>query len=262
MKKEPHMLTIGELAKRVGVRTSTLRYYEKEGLLQANGRSEAGYRLYHPKAEQRLRLIQRAQRVGFSLADIRTLLHAWEHGNLNDKTLIKTAETRYMTLEKQITELLVLQHELELFLQDLHQKHPQHTTTPFDELLSHICTNPAAPPTSTTILDWLRRYTGCVLASNTAQTIINILRHRHFHIWQENDAYCILVVGHDDEIGHALQQLAQLEGNCQVHTHPEPELTYNDEGYLFVARGENAFIFARFFLALEQETENQIPPPP
>ncbi|MCA9931608.1 MAG: MerR family DNA-binding transcriptional regulator, partial [Anaerolineales bacterium] len=40
------MLTIGQLAKRVGMRTSTLRFYEAEGLLLPNGRSESGYRQY------------------------------------------------------------------------------------------------------------------------------------------------------------------------------------------------------------------------
>ena len=44
-------LTIGQLAKRVGVRTSTLRYYEDEGLLAPVRRSEAGYRLYDEQAE-------------------------------------------------------------------------------------------------------------------------------------------------------------------------------------------------------------------
>ena len=49
------MLTIGELARRVGLRTSALRYYEKEGLLEPTERSEAGYRLYAPEAEETLR---------------------------------------------------------------------------------------------------------------------------------------------------------------------------------------------------------------
>ncbi len=70
------MLTIGKLAKLVGLRTSALRYYEAEGLLFPNGRSESGYRLYKPEAARRLYLIQRAQRLGFSLANIRTLLEA------------------------------------------------------------------------------------------------------------------------------------------------------------------------------------------
>jgi DNA-binding transcriptional MerR regulator len=247
------MLTIGELAERVGVRTSTLRYYEKVGLLLPDGRSDAGYRLYYPRAEHRLRLIQRAQRLGFSLADIDTLLSGWDTGDLSDEALIATAENRYLALERRVTELMVVQHELELFLQDLHKRESQGGPTPFDELLEHVCADPVATPTSITMLDWLRRYSGCVLTTDKAQALLDSLRGQHVHVWQEDESYHILIVSHDPEVGQALQELAQLEANCQAHTHPMPELTYGDEGYLFVARGDNAFIFARLFLALEQE---------
>jgi len=57
--------TIGQLATQVRVRTSTLRYYEEQGLLTPAGRTESGYRLYDEQAEQTLYFIQRAQRLGF-----------------------------------------------------------------------------------------------------------------------------------------------------------------------------------------------------
>ncbi len=250
------MFTIGQLAKRVGMRASALRYYEAEGLLQPNGRSDSGYRLYGPEAEQTLRLIQRAQRLGFALTDIRQLLKGWHTGHLSDEALLQTAESRHLTLERQITELLVLQHELELFLQDLHQREREETAvTPFDRLLERVCANPAAQPTSKTLLNWLGQYTGCVLMTQEGQTLLNRLRGQHSHIWQEEDTYHILVVSHETAVGQALESLARLESNCQTHSHPTPELTDNHEGFLFTARGENAFIFARLFLALEQERE-------
>ena len=91
-------LTIGQLAKQMGVRTSTLRYYEKEGLITPDGRSDAGYRLYKPEAAQTIQLIQRAQRVGFSLADIKALLASWTSGDLSNQKLIETAEARFLAL--------------------------------------------------------------------------------------------------------------------------------------------------------------------
>ena len=251
------MLTIGQLADRVGVRTSTLRYYEQEKLLAPDDRSEAGYRLYEPEAEQKLRFIQRAQRLGFSLADIRTLLRGWETGNLSDQAIIATAKDRYHALEKQVTELLVLQHELELFLQDLSNRdeQPAGADSSFDQLLARICANPVAQPPAKTMLDWLTQYTGCILTSQAGQAILDKLRGQHVHIWQEDSAYHILVVSQDAAVAQALEDLAMLEANCQTHSHPTPELIYNDEGYLFIARGENAFVFARLFLALEQDRE-------
>ena len=163
------MLTIGQLAKQGGVRTSTLRYYEGEGLLEPNDRSESGYRLYEETAVNRLQLINRAQRLGFSLAEIRALLQAWESGNLSDEAAISTAENRYMVLERQITDLLIQQHELELFLQDLKQRQQQGndgTSVAFDEMLARVCSNPIPHPPANTLLYWLQEHTNCVLNSS------------------------------------------------------------------------------------------------
>ncbi|MBE2222958.1 MAG: MerR family transcriptional regulator [Anaerolineae bacterium] len=249
------LLTIGQLAKQVNVRTSTLRFYEKEGLLQPNGRSDSGYRLYHPDASQTVHLIQRAQRLGFSLADIRPLLHAWETGNLNDDAVIQTAENRYLALEEQITRQLVQQHELALFLQDLHMREETAVSphSAFDQLLARVCASPEIQAQAHFMFDWLLNQAGCVLTSTTGQQLLDRLRGQHIHIWQEDDTYHILIVSNDPAVGSALQELAQLEATCEAHSHLIPEFTYNDEGYLFIAKGENAFIYARLFMALEAE---------
>src|SRR2546430_3244719 len=67
------MLTIGKLAETAGVSSDTLRYYEREGLIEPAGKSPAGYRLYD-KDSARLRFIRQAQQCGFTLAEIRELL--------------------------------------------------------------------------------------------------------------------------------------------------------------------------------------------
>jgi MerR family Zn(II)-responsive transcriptional regulator of zntA len=68
------MLTIGKLAAAAGVRSDTLRYYEREGLIEPAGKSPAGYRLYDKDSARRLRFIRQAQHCGFTLAEIRELL--------------------------------------------------------------------------------------------------------------------------------------------------------------------------------------------
>ena len=257
------MFTIGQLAKRVGVRSSALRYYEAEGLLQPNGRSEAGYRLYAAAAEERLRLIQRAQRLGFSLADIRTLLAGWEAGDLSDEALLATAEKRYLALEKQVTQLLALQHELALFLQDLGGGEPAQTVEPadgdkqagghshlLDELLARGGAAPLLQANTGAMLNWLLQRTNCMLTTTTARAALDKLRGQHMHIWQVGEAFHILVVSQETAVGNALQTLSQLEADCDAHNDPIPELTYDDEGYLLTVRGENAFILARLFLTL------------
>ena len=243
------MLTIGQLAKRVGLRPSALRYYEQEGLLLPDGRSEAGYRLYQPQREQRLRFIQRAQRLGFSLADIRALLADWQAGDLSNQALIATAENRYLALEQQITDRLILQHELALFLQDLYQQ----SDIPLDQLFARVWHDPHYQTPAMTILDLLNQYTDCHLTSEAGQAILQRLRGQHVHVWQEGDAYHILVVSDDPAVARALQQLAQLETDCHAHAQAAPQFAYNDEGYLFTATGDRAFIFARLFLTLERD---------
>ena len=67
-------MTIGRASETLGLPISTLRYYEREGLLAPTDRSRSGYRLYDEAAVERLAFIRSAQAVGFTLNDIRELL--------------------------------------------------------------------------------------------------------------------------------------------------------------------------------------------
>lgn len=67
-------LTIGRVARDAGLAIDTVRYYEREGLLQKPARTPAGYRQYAPDAVARLRFIRQAKELGFTLSEIRELL--------------------------------------------------------------------------------------------------------------------------------------------------------------------------------------------
>lgn len=69
------MLTIGKLARAGDISADALRYYEREGLISPAAKSAGGYRLYGEDAVRRVRFIQHAQACGFTLAEIRDLLH-------------------------------------------------------------------------------------------------------------------------------------------------------------------------------------------
>ena len=71
--KVMHQMKIGELAERSGIPASTIRYYEKEGLLPKAQRGANGYRVYQDNALERLDLIQLGQKLGFSLDAIRSI---------------------------------------------------------------------------------------------------------------------------------------------------------------------------------------------
>ncbi|MBL1148481.1 MAG: MerR family transcriptional regulator [Pseudomonadota bacterium] len=67
-------LTIGQLASESGVRSDTIRYYEQLGLINPDGRSAVGYRLYGAESIRLLMFIRRAKGLGFKLREIKTLL--------------------------------------------------------------------------------------------------------------------------------------------------------------------------------------------
>ncbi len=69
-------LTIGEVAKRTGVRTSALRYYEEAGLLPDPARV-SGQRRYDAGAIHRIEVLRFAQQAGFTLEEIKTLFHGF-----------------------------------------------------------------------------------------------------------------------------------------------------------------------------------------
>jgi MerR family redox-sensitive transcriptional activator SoxR len=94
------MLTIGELAREVGLRTSAIRYYESIGVLPEPER-HAGQRRYPRAAICRLELVQVAKRAGFSLAQTRDLLAA-DAGGAAHAALRELAARRLRDVEAEI----------------------------------------------------------------------------------------------------------------------------------------------------------------
>ncbi|HTK07658.1 MAG TPA: MerR family transcriptional regulator [Ktedonobacteraceae bacterium] len=107
------MLTIGEVARRAGIRASAIRYYESIQLLPPAQRS-SGRRLYGPEVLERLAFIQTARQLGFSLSEILRLFDEQaEQLPLNErwqllanqklgevKSLIMQAKTMQLLLER------------------------------------------------------------------------------------------------------------------------------------------------------------------
>ena len=92
-------MRISELADRTGVPPSTLRFYEKNGLLSA-GRTASGYRVYDDEAVDQLAFIQAVKLLGLSLREVSDLLAVWSAGScdevragLRPKLVTKIAET-------------------------------------------------------------------------------------------------------------------------------------------------------------------------
>lgn len=98
-------LTIGQLAKRARVSIETIRFYERQGLMEPAARRASGYRQYPPLAVRRLRFIKRAQELGFSLREIKELLALRLHPRANCAAVRKRAEGKIAEIESRIADL-------------------------------------------------------------------------------------------------------------------------------------------------------------
>lgn len=105
-------LRIGDLAERAGVPTSTIRYYERIGLLTPTARSAAGYRLYREQAIDEVRFIRRAQALGFSLPEITEILSMGRSGVAPCDRVIALAREHLAALETRMKRLAAFQRQL------------------------------------------------------------------------------------------------------------------------------------------------------
>ncbi len=105
-------LNIGELADKVGIRTSAIRFYESVGLLPKPPR-QSGRRRYDPSILDRLQVIQAAREVGISVADIRTLLDGFPKGDTPSKRWQKLAKRKLPELEATIQRTMALKYLIE-----------------------------------------------------------------------------------------------------------------------------------------------------
>jgi DNA-binding transcriptional MerR regulator len=118
------LLQISELAATSGVPTSTLRYYERIGLVRPTSRTPAGYRLYDEDSVERLAFIGRAKRLGMALDDVATLIEAWfagECGPLQDR-LRGFVDGRIVELRRHIADESAFEHQLRRILARLDRR--------------------------------------------------------------------------------------------------------------------------------------------
>ncbi len=109
-------LAIGEVARRAGIRTSAIRYYEQAGLIPAPGRVGGRRRFDHAVLES-LDLIRLAQRAGFTIQEVRTLLHGFRQATPASERWRKMAHRKITELSDRIAEAKRMRDLLELLTQ-------------------------------------------------------------------------------------------------------------------------------------------------
>ena len=111
-KPRPALLRIGQIADAAGLRTSAIRYYEAAGLLRAPDRVN-GRRRYDESVLEELAVIRLAQAAGFSVAEIRTLMHGFARPTPASERWRKLATTKLDEIEARLADLEGMRRVLE-----------------------------------------------------------------------------------------------------------------------------------------------------
>jgi DNA-binding transcriptional MerR regulator len=105
-------LTVGQLAARAGVRTDTIRYYERSGLLPAPRRTDGDHRRYGAADLDRMLFIRGAQRLGLRLAEIRDLLSVRDTGTCPCGPAEAVLREHVSEIDREMARLRALRAEL------------------------------------------------------------------------------------------------------------------------------------------------------
>lgn len=98
-------LSIGQVAKRVGMTVEAIRFYEREGLLAEATRKPSGYRQFTEETVARLAFIRRAKELGFTLREVRALLGLWCDPTATREEVRERVEAKIAEIEAEIASL-------------------------------------------------------------------------------------------------------------------------------------------------------------
>ena len=136
------------LADATGVSTDTLRHYERLGLLPGVTRTRSGYRRYPPSLVDRVRVIQRALVVGFSLRELAIVLRLRERGDPPCRRVRALVGERLRDVDRRVTELLALRADMRALLREwdvLLDTIPRGQPARLLDMLADRASLPAAP---------------------------------------------------------------------------------------------------------------------
>jgi len=115
-------LRSGNLAKATGVSPDTIRHYERIGVLPRATRTESGYRLYPASTLERVLVVQRALRIGFTLAELAEVLKARDAGGAPCRRVYELAQEKLKGIAADIEALKRTERYLKKVLAEWDQR--------------------------------------------------------------------------------------------------------------------------------------------
>jgi len=112
-------MRIGELSRQTGVAASRIRFYERNGVVPRAGRSLNGYRVYPATAVKLLTLIDGAQRLGFTLAEIRSALADAAPNFPSHDALAGALRAKLAALDQHLKDIRARRREIQALLREL-----------------------------------------------------------------------------------------------------------------------------------------------
>ncbi len=107
------LLQIGDVAAETGLTVDAIRFYEREHLLRATARSDGGFRLFSPSDVDDLGFIRNAQKLGFSLQEVRELMALRSASHADCQQVEQLLEHKISAVRAKIAALRSLERELQ-----------------------------------------------------------------------------------------------------------------------------------------------------
>lgn len=111
------MKLIHQLSKETGIPIGTIRFYEKSGLFKGMTKKEVttnNYVYYGVEVVEKLRFIQMAKAVGFTLSEIKEVVDAWYKKEISKKAKIEVLDRKLVQIEEKMKELKAVKKQIEL----------------------------------------------------------------------------------------------------------------------------------------------------
>ena len=109
------MKLINQLSKETGIPIGTIRFYEKSGLIKGQTKNEVttnNYVYYNDETIEKLRFIQMAKAVGFTLSEIKEVVDAWYKKQMSKSAKIEVLNKKLLQIDEKMKELKAVKKQI------------------------------------------------------------------------------------------------------------------------------------------------------